>query len=204
MRHMPLFFDMHNRKVLIIGGGKVALRKAVQLSSAGAAIKVVAPEIIAEFNNMIRAELVLRPALVDDVSAEFSFVIIASCCQETNSALARRCQELQIFYNRCDSFEDGDFITGSTLVRGEIVCSVVSGGVPEISRQLKESFNELITPELEKLAGLLAELRPAIKVSQRLGCSVSEFIKSWARPEVVTRIELEGVEAIRQEILACL
>lgn len=204
MRHMPLFFDMHNRRILVIGGGKVALRKSVQLSSAGAAIKVVAPEIIDEFNNMIRAELVCRPARPDDVSNEFSFVIIASSCKETNDAIAQRCLDKQIFFSRCDSFEAGDFITGNTLVRGEIICSVVSGGVPEISRQLKESFNELITPELEKLAMLLSELRPAIKASQKLDCSISDFIKRWASPEILKRLESEGIEAVRQEILACL
>ena len=43
MQYMPLFVDMHGRKVLIIGGGEVALRKARQFAEAGTQITIVAP-----------------------------------------------------------------------------------------------------------------------------------------------------------------
>lgn len=204
MKYMPLFFDLHNHRILIIGGGKVALRKAAALSEAGAKIKVIAPEIIEDFKNLAGIELICRPAEVSDISNEYSFVLIASSCQSTNEAIGIRCRECKIFFSRCDSFEDGDFITGNTLVRGEIICSVVSGGVPEISKQLKESFNELITPEIEKLSNLLSEIRPAIKASKKLPGSVSEFIKNWTGPDTIQKIAKEGIESVRQEILKCL
>ena len=41
----PVFLNMQNKKVLIIGAGKIAFRKAETLLSYGAKIKVIAKDI---------------------------------------------------------------------------------------------------------------------------------------------------------------
>ena len=46
LQYFPLFFDLRSQKVLIVGGGEVALRKAVLLERAGAAITLVAPHVV--------------------------------------------------------------------------------------------------------------------------------------------------------------
>ncbi|HEX9208470.1 MAG TPA: NAD(P)-dependent oxidoreductase, partial [Steroidobacteraceae bacterium] len=45
MRHFPLFADLRGRRVLLVGGGSVAGRKARLLLEAGAHVRVVAPEV---------------------------------------------------------------------------------------------------------------------------------------------------------------
>lgn len=47
MNTFPLFFKLEDHKVLIVGGGDVALRKADLLRRAGAAITILAPTISA-------------------------------------------------------------------------------------------------------------------------------------------------------------
>ena len=42
MDFFPLFVDLNNRVCVVVGGGEVAHRKAVQLSLAGAHLRVVA------------------------------------------------------------------------------------------------------------------------------------------------------------------
>src|SRR5258708_5551419 len=44
LRHYPIFLDLKDRPVLVVGAGKVALRKTRGLLEAGARITVVAPE----------------------------------------------------------------------------------------------------------------------------------------------------------------
>ena len=56
MNTFPLFFKLDNRKVLIVGGGDVALRKADLLSRAGAAITIVAPSICDELHALLSDE----------------------------------------------------------------------------------------------------------------------------------------------------
>ncbi|MGM8888354.1 precorrin-2 dehydrogenase/sirohydrochlorin ferrochelatase family protein, partial [Psychrobacter sp. 1U2] len=53
MNTFPLFFKLEDRKVLIVGGGDVALRKADLLSRAGAAITIVAPGICKELQALL-------------------------------------------------------------------------------------------------------------------------------------------------------
>ena len=53
MNTFPLFFKLENQKVLIVGGGEVALRKADLLSRAGARITILAPDISHEIRELL-------------------------------------------------------------------------------------------------------------------------------------------------------
>lgn len=204
MRYMPVFISLHGRKVLIIGGGRVALRKARQISEAGAALTVIAPQILNEFNELPGIALIERCALLTDVTSAFFMVFIASSDSDVNARIAGECELQGLLYNRCDNFIAGNFITGSTVAKGEIICSTISGGVPEISRQIHRRMDELISPQLAQLSVLLSELRPAIKASQNLSMETAAFIASWINEEVLERIKHEGCDKLRQEIMQCL
>ena len=204
MRYMPIFVDLHDRDILIIGGGRVALRRGRQYLEAGSKLTIIAPEILPEFRDMPGITMIERGAAVSDVSNKFFMVIIASNNSEVNELIGAECQRLGLLFNRSDSFVDGNFINGSSVVNGEIICSTVSGGVPAISQYLQKKIEQLVTPELAELASLLADLRPAIKNSKILQGSPQEFIASWVNDETLARLRDESRENLRQEILACL
>lgn len=48
----PLMFNLHNKVVVIIGGGKIAYRKASGLKDTGAFVTVVSPEICKEMKEL--------------------------------------------------------------------------------------------------------------------------------------------------------
>ena len=48
MSYFPMFVELKEKKCLIVGGGRIALRKAEALSDFGAEILVEAPEILPE------------------------------------------------------------------------------------------------------------------------------------------------------------
>lgn len=204
MKYMPLFVDLHNRDILIIGAGKVALRRARQFSEAGAKLTVIAPDICEEFYKLPDTEFIRRGALPDDVTTRFVLALIATDNDEVNTSIATACQRLGLLFNRCDDFAKSNFINGTTLARGEIINSTVAGGVPAISKFIHQQLSKIITPELTELSQLLAELRPAIKASQLINGSKQDFIAGWVTEETLERLKIEGSEAIRQEILACL
>ena len=204
MRYMPLFFDVTDRDVLIIGGGKVALRRARQFSEAGARLTVVAPEILSEFNGMPETTLIRRGAAIDDLHENFTFVIIASSNTKVNDTIAAACRDKRILFNRCDSCSDGDFIGGSIVVKGDIVCSTVSGGIPAVSKYLQSRIDSLVRPELVELATVLNEIRPQVKASGLPEAAKADFMARWVTDAVLDRIASEGIDKIREEITACL
>src|ERR1041385_1519004 len=52
LKHYPIFLDLKDRPVLVVGAGKVALRKTKALVDAGARVTVVAPESEPEFESL--------------------------------------------------------------------------------------------------------------------------------------------------------
>ncbi|MCO6515260.1 MAG: siroheme synthase, partial [Snodgrassella sp.] len=56
MNHYPIFTHLHQRKVLLVGGGLVAERKASALIQAGAQLQVVAEQATAQFAEWFAAQ----------------------------------------------------------------------------------------------------------------------------------------------------
>ena len=201
MQYMPLFVNMCGRKVLFIGGGKVALRKARQFSEAGAQIHVIAPEIKKEFENLPNTTTEIRKAYSEDISNEYFAVIFASSDREINEKLSKICQEKRIIADRCDEYLKGDFVTGTIITSGSIINSTISGGIPSLSRFINQEIKKILTPELIKLNLLLQELRPAILASKKIDNS---YINSLVSEKILERIKTEGIDSLKQEIMACL
>jgi siroheme synthase-like protein len=201
MEYMPLFIDMKGRKVLFIGGGKVALRKARQFVKAGAQIHVIAPEIKNEFSELPNATFEIRKAVSEDIFDDYFAVIFASSNKETNEKLSKICKEKRIISDRCDDYTKGDFITGSMTTNGSIITATVSGGIPSLSRFINKEVEKLFTPELEQLNKLLLELRPLILASNKLG---SSYLSKIVNKKTLEFIKKEGIDSLKQEILACL
>ena len=201
MQYMPLFVDMRGRKVLIIGGGEVALRKARQFAEAGTQITIVAPEIKKEFKDLPCTSLEIRKAVPADISKEYFAVIFASNDKEANESLSKICKEKCIIADRCDDHSKSDFVTGSITRSGSIINATVSCGIPSLSRFISHEVEKLFTPELQKLNELLTELRPAIIASKKAD---KAFLSRIVTKENLDRINKEGINQLRQEILACL
>ncbi|MBQ3643673.1 MAG: bifunctional precorrin-2 dehydrogenase/sirohydrochlorin ferrochelatase [Candidatus Riflebacteria bacterium] len=201
MQYMPLFIDLNDRNILFVGGGNVALRKARQFAEAGAQIHVIAPEINEEFNRLAKVSFEQRKAVPEDISDKYFAVIFASSDKETNEKLSKICKEKRIIVDRCDDHSKSDFVTGSITAKGSIINSTVSGGIPALSSYLNKEIEKLFTNELIELNKLLIELRPAILSSKKLGTS---FMSSLVNKENLLRIKEEGIDLLKQEILACL
>lgn len=201
MEYMPLFVNMHQRKVLIIGGGEVALRKARQFAEAGAKIKVVAPDISPCFNDIAGIVIEKRKASEEDVRNEYFAVVIATNDKITNESISKICKKKSIIADRCDDHSKSDFVTGSITACGNIINATVSGGIPSLSRFINLEVKKIFTKELKELSDLLLELRPQILASKKAN---KELLKQIVNSENLERIKTEGIDKLKREILSCL
>ncbi len=53
MEFLPLFHNLRGSRVLVVGGGEIALRKSRLIFEAGAVIRVVAPEIESQLRELV-------------------------------------------------------------------------------------------------------------------------------------------------------
>ena len=87
MKYLPLFHNLRGSRVLVVGGGEIALRKSRLLADAGALLRVVAPEIETQLRELVVAsggECLLRGYAEADLDG--CVLIIAATDDETLNA----------------------------------------------------------------------------------------------------------------------
>ena len=117
MAYFPLFISLEGLPCLVIGGGRVALRKIRTLSEFGAQITVVAPEILPELEALSGLRLIRRRFEEKDLE-HMSLVFAASSDQECNRKAARLARKKGIRVNAADLPEECDFFFPALGKRG--------------------------------------------------------------------------------------
>ena len=166
MNTFPLFFKLEGRKVLIVGGGEVALRKADLLSRAGACITILAPNISHEIRELLsdnKHELIEKNYHKSYMSG--ARVIIAATDDETlNHEIHADATELNIPVNVVDTPPLCDFIFPAIIDRNPIVIGISSNGkAPVLARLLRARLETLIPQGYGKLAKLAGDFRTEVK-----------------------------------------
>ena len=122
----PVFIPLKGQPVLLIGGGKVALRRAETLARFGAELTVVAPEILPAFTPLARC--LLRPFRPEDVREGYRLVIVASSDREANRTAGERARALGIPVSVADVKEESTFFFPAVIKGDGIVAGLISEG----------------------------------------------------------------------------
>jgi precorrin-2 dehydrogenase/sirohydrochlorin ferrochelatase len=147
---------------LIVGGGRVAERKARALLAAGASVRVVAPTITPGLRELAaqteRLTLIARDYAPGDVG-DALLVIAATDDAEVNRCVARDGREGGArLVNVADDPEAGNCVTVATHRAGELVIGISAGGVPAAAARIRDRlaahFDERYAAAVETLAGL--------------------------------------------------
>lgn len=143
LRHYPIFLDLKDRPVLLVGAGRIALRKARGLVEAGARLTVVAPEWDPEFESL-PVELVRRHFRAADLS-DMLLVFAATNDRLTNHRIGIAAKGKGILANIVDSAEECDFVVPARVRRDDVQIAVSTGGDnPRLSAELRRKLETLI------------------------------------------------------------
>jgi uroporphyrin-III C-methyltransferase/precorrin-2 dehydrogenase/sirohydrochlorin ferrochelatase len=162
VKYFPVFYDLNGLRVLVVGGGEVALRKVSLLERAGAAITVVAPRIIPELKERGAAgaiNLELREFVPQDLDGA-RLVIIATSRRAVNRFIAKLSDARAIPVNVVDDEEASRFIVPAIVDRDPVMVAVSTGGTsPVLARRLRERLEASLPKRLGDLAIWLRGLR---------------------------------------------
>ncbi len=151
----PVNLNLVGRPVLVVGGGRIALRKTQQLLAAGGNITVIAPEIISEFHDL-PVTLIERTYIEGDASS-FRLVITATGNNEVDQCIFDECERLGIWVNSADDPERCSFTLPATLRRGSLMVTVSTGGAsPAMASFLRSELEVLIGPEFAEVVAQLS------------------------------------------------
>jgi siroheme synthase-like protein len=143
LKHYPIFLNLKDKPVLVVGAGKVALRKARGLLEAGARVTVVAPEWEPEFEAM-PVRIVARRFRASDL-AGCTLVFAATDDRLTNHRIGIAAKGRGIFANIADSGEECGFIVPARVQRGSVQIAVSTGGEsPKLSAELRKKLEDIL------------------------------------------------------------
>jgi uroporphyrin-III C-methyltransferase/precorrin-2 dehydrogenase/sirohydrochlorin ferrochelatase len=162
----PIFADLRDRRVLVVGGGAVAARKVAALMEAGAQVRVVAPELNARLAEWVETGCVVHVAAVfEPQQLDGSWLAIAATDDDVvNRAVAEAGEARRIWVNVVDDAETSGFHMPARIERGPLQVAISSGGgAPMLARHLRERLETEFDESLGALAELLARKRERIR-----------------------------------------
>ena len=166
MDFLPIFLDVRAQPCLVVGGGKVAVRKAELLLRAGARVSVQAPALCAAFDEFVAGSRVAHRAAAfraDDLRG-FVLAIAATDDGEVNRAVAAAARAQRIPVNVVDQPALCSFIMPSIIDRSPVIVAVSSGGAsPVLARLLRARLESLVPAGYGRLAELAAVFRDKVK-----------------------------------------
>ncbi|KZX67595.1 ferrochelatase [Vibrio sp. HI00D65] len=182
MRYFPMFLDVENKSILVVGGGEVACRKVDSLLRAGADVTLVSPKVAPYLQQLVhenKLHWVQNFYSSRIISKEYLQVWATTDNPSLNHQVYSDAKKLGILVNVVDDLPYCDFITPSMINRGRIQIAISSGGAsPVLVRNIREKLETVLPQNIGLLADFGASKRNSIKESFP---TVDERRKFWER-----------------------
>ena len=130
----PLHLDLAGRRVLVVGGGPVAVRRVRGLLDAGAAVEVVAMAVSAD---MPPVPLQRRPFTAADVLGAW---LVQACTGVVDAEVAAACDERGVWCVRADDASQSRAWVPAVGRVDDVVVSVTAGRDPRRATALRDAI----------------------------------------------------------------
>ncbi len=157
MRYFPIFIDLKDRTVLVVGGGEESLRKVRLLARTDARIRVIAESLHPELSSNPRIEWVARrfePSLLDGAT------LVVSADVNLHDLVCEAARSRRIPVNAVDRPALSSFIIPSIVDRAPVVVAIgTEGSSPMLGQGLRARIDAMLPQALGKLAEAAGALR---------------------------------------------
>jgi uroporphyrin-III C-methyltransferase/precorrin-2 dehydrogenase/sirohydrochlorin ferrochelatase len=166
VNYFPIFINLKNKNILVVGAGEVAFNKIKLLLRSGAIINIISQNISSDIQKL------LDKRKVKWISKEFNcsylnkiFLVIAATNNiELNQEIFKSCNDRCIFVNVVDDKSKCSFIFPSIVDRSPIVVAISSGGTaPVLLRLLREKIETILPVRLGVVAEISGNWRSIVK-----------------------------------------
>jgi|SRR6478752_6234985 uroporphyrin-III C-methyltransferase/precorrin-2 dehydrogenase/sirohydrochlorin ferrochelatase len=166
MRFLPIFLDLQDGAVLLVGGGELVRAKLRLLISAGARIRWFATDGDHDMRGLDGADAArIELAVGDPLTADLGGVIAIFCANagDIGVAMSARAKAAGVPVNVMDDIDHSTFIFPAIVDRGDVVVAVGTGGTsPVVARRLRERIEAILPARIGDLAGFIGSFRKSI------------------------------------------
>jgi siroheme synthase-like protein len=190
--YYPIFVNIKKKRCVVIGGGKIALRKVRMLLDCGADVTVVSPKShpdIAKLSKKKAIHLIQRNYEAGDLQRA-TIALAATNAEKINQRVAHEAKKIGILVNVADDLRSSDFIIPSFFQRGNLTIAVSTLGMsPAFAKKIRTKLEKNIGEEYALLLSLISEVRSNLKKRR---CPVDQV--TWQKA-----IDLDSLIRLLQE-----
>ena len=144
--YFPLFINIKEKDILVFGGGNIATRRIKAMLPYGACIRIVAPEISEELQQLAErnGNLILdyRKYKLSELQKP-DFVLAATNDEKVNQTIFRECRHNGILVNVASNRELCDFYFPGVVQQGDITVGITANGknhkkAAEVTEQIRK------------------------------------------------------------------
>lgn len=189
----PVMLKLKGKRVVIVGGGKVATKKVHKLLEENATIIVVSPTLTEELHTYAlngKIQWIARNFQQEDTRNAF-LVIATTNNRKVNQKVKVSCLEGQLV-NIVDAPEESNFYNTATIERGSLKIAIsTEGASPLLAKKIKRDINAFLEEGYEEYLEFLQEARSKILLSvhddQRKKYLLQEIAQDIYRKNTVER-----------------
>ena len=150
MTLFPMFVKLEGKLVVVVGGGEIAEGKIESLLSAGARIRLIAPQIrpqIAEWVRFGKIDWLPKEFAPTDLEGA-SLVIAATSAAGINKDVFDEAESRKILCNAVDDIANCHFYYGAIVQRGDLQIAVSTNGKsPALAQRVRMELEEVYPSE---------------------------------------------------------
>ena len=146
-KFFPVSVDINNKNILVIGAGKIALRKVETLMSYNCNILVITKDILEEKflelekNNKIK---ILKNQEFEEKFLENIFLVITATDDETlNKKISQLCMNKNILVNNITSKDDMNVRFASIYEKDDVQIAISANGNPKKAIEIKNKIKDI-------------------------------------------------------------
>ncbi len=166
MSLLPVSLNLKGRWCVVIGGGRVAVRKVETLLAAGAKVRLIAPQADLKLKRLaLSGRIEWKPRRWKRCDLDRAWLVIAATAnRELNRKIKNAATRQKIWVNAVDDPENCTIIFPAFFNRGGIQIAVsTSGQSPALARKIREQLESEWDPKAEQCLEWIGKFRGQVK-----------------------------------------
>jgi len=200
VKYYPAFLNLRGKNAVVVGGGKVAERKALALIEAGAIVKVISPAITNNLKRLKKKGLIRHIAKTykkGDIKNAF-IVFAATSSARTNTEISK---EAEYLVNVVDKPEECNFIVPSIVRRGFLTIGISTAGTsPAAAKAVRKEIEKLYGTEFSHYLKLLGAIRKKAINKIKNARKRERFLKWLASDKIFNMLRKDGFASVSKLI----
>lgn len=201
--YYPLMLDLTNRRCLVVGGGKVALRKVEALLDCGAQVTVISPELGEELQAYASSGRINHVARVFRPGDAVGYFLAISATDDVcvNKQVAQESSASGVLVNITDCAAGSDFIVPAVHRCGDLTIAISTGGTsPALAKRIRDELAGQYGEDYGYFLRLMARLREEILARVTDGDERQRLFRALAESDLLRNIHNRDRDGLAAEI----